>query len=64
VLGTPTRVAYGVSRNRAWLYVTDSSKDRLVALDIARIAPTLVPPSPRRAQTLQVRPTAAVKAPE
>ena len=40
--GAPTRVAYG--RLGGWLYVTDSSRDRLVILNIAKIAPTLVPP--------------------
>ena len=40
--GAPTRVAY--ARLGGWLYVTDSSRDRLVVLNIAKIAPTLVPP--------------------
>ena len=61
VFGAPTRVAFGVTRNRAWLYVTDSSRDRLVALDIARIAPTLVPPAPAlRAPLIPARRPAAV----
>jgi sugar lactone lactonase YvrE len=46
--GAPTRVAYGVTRSGGWLYVTDSSKDRLVALDVAKIVPSLVPPPPQR----------------
>ena len=64
VFGAPTRVAYGVTRSGAWLYVTDSSKDRLIALDIAKIAPTLVPPTTPRARTTSTRPPAAGKAPE
>ncbi|MBS1818007.1 MAG: glycosyltransferase [Acidobacteria bacterium] len=46
----PTRVAY--SRRGGWLYVTDSTRDRLVVLNISKVAPTLVPPptpAPRRA---------------
>ncbi len=35
----PTRVAYAPSGG--WLYVTDSLKDRLVVLNIAKMAPTL-----------------------
>jgi GT2 family glycosyltransferase/DNA-binding beta-propeller fold protein YncE len=46
--GAPTRVAY--ARNGGWLYVTDSSRDRLVVLNIAQIAPTLVPPVPQPAR--------------
>ena len=43
----PTRVAYAPSGG--WLYVTDSLKDRLVVLNIAKVAPTLAPaPAPRR----------------
>ncbi|MFN7916166.1 MAG: glycosyltransferase [Vicinamibacterales bacterium] len=38
----PTRVAY--SRRGGWLYVTDSSRDRLVVLNIASVAPSLAPP--------------------
>ena len=45
VFGAPTRVAFGVNRSGSWLYVTDSSKDRLVALSIAKIAPSLLPPT-------------------
>ncbi len=48
VFGAPTRVAFGVNRSGSWLYVTDSSKDRLVALSIAKIAPSLLPPPPPR----------------
>ena len=43
--GAPSRVAYGAQRGR--LYVADSSRDRLVILNLQQIAPTLVPlPSP------------------
>ena len=43
----PTRVAYAPIGG--WLYVTDSLKDRLVVLNIAKVAPTLAPaPAPRR----------------
>jgi sugar lactone lactonase YvrE len=49
VFGAPTRVAFGANRTGAWLYVTDSNKDRVVALDIAKIAPSLVPPPARPA---------------
>jgi GT2 family glycosyltransferase/DNA-binding beta-propeller fold protein YncE len=52
--GAPTRVAF--AQNGSWLYVADSSRDRLVVLNIPRIAPNLVrarpmppPPAPRRA---------------
>jgi hypothetical protein len=41
--GAPTRVAYGANRRGAWLYVTDSSRDRLVILPIDKIVPDLVP---------------------
>jgi sugar lactone lactonase YvrE len=44
--GAPTRVAYGSNRRGSWLYVTDSSRDRLVILPIDKIAPDLVPPPP------------------
>jgi GT2 family glycosyltransferase/DNA-binding beta-propeller fold protein YncE len=47
--GAPTRVAY--ARRGGWLYVTDSSRDRLVVLNITKAAPTLLPPllpQPRR----------------
>jgi GT2 family glycosyltransferase/DNA-binding beta-propeller fold protein YncE len=39
--GAPTRVAY--ARRGGWLYVTDSSRDRLVVLNLTKIAPALVP---------------------
>jgi DNA-binding beta-propeller fold protein YncE len=54
----PTRVAY--APQGGWLYVTDSSRDRLVILNIPKIAPTLVqarpvaPPSPSRAPSRRV----------
>ncbi|MGE0448552.1 MAG: glycosyltransferase [Vicinamibacterales bacterium] len=40
--GAPTRVAY--APGGGWLYVADSSRDRLVVLNIASVAPTLAPP--------------------
>jgi GT2 family glycosyltransferase/DNA-binding beta-propeller fold protein YncE len=40
--GAPTRVAF--VPHRGWLYVADSSRDQLVVLNIARMAPQLVPP--------------------
>jgi sugar lactone lactonase YvrE len=49
--GAPTRVAFGLNRGRPWLYVTDSNRDRLVALDVARVAPSLVPPEPQPRRT-------------
>ena len=48
--GAPTRVAY--DPRRGWLYVADSSQDRVVPLIIPRIAPNLVP---RRARCLPPR---------
>ncbi len=39
-LGAPTRVAY--ASEAGWLYVADSSNDRVVVLNIPRIAPGLV----------------------
>ncbi len=42
--GAPTRVAF--APRRGWLYVTDSSRDQIVALPIPRIAPNRVPPRP------------------
>ncbi|MGC4085097.1 MAG: glycosyltransferase [Vicinamibacterales bacterium] len=59
----PTRVAY--SRRGGWLYVTDSSRDRLVVLNIAKVAPTLVPPPPprRRVTPPASRPAAPAAAP-
>jgi hypothetical protein len=45
--GTPTRVAYAATGpHRGWLYVTDSSEDKVVPLIIPKIAPNLVPPRP------------------
>jgi len=44
--GAPTRVAY--APRGGWLYVTDSSRDRLVVLNISKVAPTLAPPPPVR----------------
>jgi DNA-binding beta-propeller fold protein YncE len=38
--GAPTRVAY--APRRSWLYVADSSRDRIVPLVIPRIAPDLL----------------------
>ena len=54
-LGAPSRVAY--EPKEGWLYVADSSNDRLVVLNIPKIAPNLVgvrrapapPPRPRKA---------------
>ena len=43
--GAPTRVAFASSGPRSgWLYVADSSQDKIVPLFIPRIAPNLVPP--------------------
>ncbi len=42
--GAPTRVAY--DPRRGFLYVADSSQDRVVPLIIPKIAPNLVPPKP------------------
>lgn len=43
--GAPSRVAY--AKKHGWLYVADSSRDRLVVLNMQQIAPTLVPlPTP------------------
>ena len=42
--GAPTRVAY--DPRRGFLYVADSSQDRVVPLIIPKIAPKLVPPRP------------------
>ena len=42
--GAPTRVAY--DPRRGFLYVADSSRDRVVPLIIPKIAPNLVPPRP------------------
>ncbi len=47
--GAPTRVAFAQSGpRRGWLYVTDSSRDRIVSLDIPEIAPSLVPKATAR----------------
>jgi GT2 family glycosyltransferase/DNA-binding beta-propeller fold protein YncE len=40
----PTRVAFVA--DRGWLYVTDSSRDQLIVLNIARLAPDLLPRPP------------------
>ncbi len=46
VFGAPTRVTFASSGPRAgWLYVSDSSKDKIVPLYIPRLAPSLVPPA-------------------
>jgi len=42
--GAPTRLAYDA--RRGFLYVADSSQDRVVPLIIPKIAPNLVPPRP------------------
>jgi GT2 family glycosyltransferase/sugar lactone lactonase YvrE len=42
--GAPTRIAY--ASRRGWLYVADSSNNRIVPLVIPKIAPNLVPPRP------------------
>jgi len=53
--GAPSRVAYAPLKG--WLYVADSSRDRLVVLNMAQIAPTLVPlPSPPGRATAATRP--------
>jgi cellulose synthase/poly-beta-1,6-N-acetylglucosamine synthase-like glycosyltransferase/sugar lactone lactonase YvrE len=57
--GAPTRVAYGLTRSGGWLYVTDSSKDRLVALDVAKLLPGLVPPAAPQRSPLLPAPKAA-----
>jgi GT2 family glycosyltransferase len=44
--GAPTRVAYAANGpHRGWLYVADSSQDKIVPLIIPKIAPNLVPPA-------------------
>jgi GT2 family glycosyltransferase len=44
--GAPTRVAYATGGiHRGWLYVADSSQDKIVPLIIPQIAPNLVPPA-------------------
>jgi O-antigen biosynthesis protein len=43
--GAPTRVSYATSGPRSgWLYVADSSQDKIVSFFIPKIAPNLVPP--------------------
>jgi DNA-binding beta-propeller fold protein YncE len=42
--GAPTRVAF--APKSGWLYVADSTRDRLVVLNIPKIAPRLIPPRP------------------
>ena len=42
--GAPTRVAF--APKGGWLYVADSSQDKIVPLIIPNIAPNLVPPRP------------------
>jgi hypothetical protein len=42
--GAPTRVAF--APKEGWLYVADSSRDRLVVLNIPKIAPSLISPRP------------------
>jgi DNA-binding beta-propeller fold protein YncE len=42
--GAPTRVAY--DSRTGFLYVADSSRDRVVPLIIPKMAPNLVPPRP------------------
>src|SRR5262249_53128480 len=44
IFGTPTRVAFAPSKG--FLYVADSSRDRIVPLIIPRNTPNLVPPRP------------------
>jgi GT2 family glycosyltransferase/DNA-binding beta-propeller fold protein YncE len=45
--GAPTRIAYATAGpHRGWLYVADSSTDRIVPLILPNIAPNLVPPRP------------------
>jgi hypothetical protein len=51
--GAPTRVAF--ASQRGWLYVADSSRDRLVVLNMQRLAPQLVP--------MPVQPEPAIRPP-
>ena len=45
--GAPTRVAFVANgAHRGWLWVTDSSSDKLVPLILPKIAPGLMPPRP------------------
>ena len=53
VFGAPSRVAFATAGpRRGWLYVADSSQDKIVPLIIPRIAPNLaqapVRPAPAR----------------
>ena len=52
VFGAPSRVAFAeAGPRRGWLYVADSSQDKIVPLIIPRIAPNLAqarPPRPAR----------------
>jgi O-antigen biosynthesis protein len=53
--GAPSRVAYAASGPRSgWLYVADSSQDRIVPLIVPRIAPGLVQARPRPAGARRV----------
>jgi hypothetical protein len=46
VFGAPSRVAFANAEpRRGWLYVADSSQDKIVPLIIPKIAPNLVPPA-------------------
>jgi DNA-binding beta-propeller fold protein YncE len=53
-IGAPTRVAY--SQRRGWLYVTDSSRDRIIALPVEQPAPNTTPPRPAPARKAAFRP--------
>jgi sugar lactone lactonase YvrE len=44
VFGQPTRVAF--APRRRWLYVTDSSRDKIIVVNIPSLSPNLVPPRP------------------
>ena len=49
VLGAPSRVAFAAAGpRRGWLYVADSSQDKIVPLIIPRIAPNLAQAPPAR----------------
>ena len=43
--GAPSRVAF--DPKKSWLYVADSSKDQIVALNIPKLSPRLLTPPPR-----------------
>src|SRR5262249_38317263 len=44
IFGTPTRVAFASSGAKpGWLYVADSSQDKIVPLNVRGIAPELLP---------------------